>query len=141
MIELEPSFWNRTGRRNDKSARGHETALRLYNGEKKMSKEIFLTRFTKQCSFTLKLQISSKQKIQAKIWQVRFQNQRGKRMISCTTWNLNLKRNLLSMNYTGQKSVLKVLILWLLASNSSAIFGHNLASCIFSSCSSLTFLS
>ena len=26
MIELEPSFWNRTGKRNDKSARGHETA-------------------------------------------------------------------------------------------------------------------
>ena len=26
MIELEPSFWNRTGRQNDKSARGHETA-------------------------------------------------------------------------------------------------------------------
>ena len=29
MIELEPSFWNRTGRRNDKSARGHEMALGL----------------------------------------------------------------------------------------------------------------
>ena len=26
MIELEPSFLNRTRRRNDKSARGHETA-------------------------------------------------------------------------------------------------------------------
>ena len=26
IIELEPSFWNRTGRRNDNSARGHETA-------------------------------------------------------------------------------------------------------------------
>ena len=26
MIELEPSLWNRTRRRNDKSARGHETA-------------------------------------------------------------------------------------------------------------------
>ena len=26
MIELEPSFWNITGRRNDKSARGHEMA-------------------------------------------------------------------------------------------------------------------
>ena len=26
MIELEPSFWNRTGRRNDKWAKGHETA-------------------------------------------------------------------------------------------------------------------
>ena len=26
MIELEPSFWNGTGRQNDKSARGHETA-------------------------------------------------------------------------------------------------------------------
>jgi hypothetical protein len=26
VIELEPSFLNRTGRRNDKSARGHETA-------------------------------------------------------------------------------------------------------------------
>ena len=26
MIELEPSFRNRTGRQNDKSARGHETA-------------------------------------------------------------------------------------------------------------------
>ena len=25
MIELEPSFWNRSGRRNDQSARGHET--------------------------------------------------------------------------------------------------------------------
>ena len=25
MIELEPSFWNRPRRRNDKSARGHET--------------------------------------------------------------------------------------------------------------------
>ena len=25
MIELEPSFWNRAGRRNNKSARGHET--------------------------------------------------------------------------------------------------------------------
>ena len=29
MIELEPSFWNRTGRRNDKSARGHETAQKF----------------------------------------------------------------------------------------------------------------
>ena len=29
MIELEPSFWNRTGRQNDKSARGHETTQRL----------------------------------------------------------------------------------------------------------------
>ena len=27
MIELEPSFWNRTGRRNDNWAREHETAL------------------------------------------------------------------------------------------------------------------
>ena len=26
MIELESSFWNRTGKQNDKSARGHETA-------------------------------------------------------------------------------------------------------------------
>ena len=26
IIELEPFFWNRTGRRNDNSARGHETA-------------------------------------------------------------------------------------------------------------------
>ena len=25
MIGLEPSFWNKTGRRNDKSAREHET--------------------------------------------------------------------------------------------------------------------
>ena len=30
MIELEPSFQNRTGRRNHKSARGHETALSLF---------------------------------------------------------------------------------------------------------------
>ena len=29
MIELEPSFWNRTGKRNDKSAKGHETAHSL----------------------------------------------------------------------------------------------------------------
>ena len=29
MIELEPSFYNRTGRRNDKLARGHETAHRV----------------------------------------------------------------------------------------------------------------
>ena len=27
LIELEPFFWNRTGRRNDNSARGHEMAL------------------------------------------------------------------------------------------------------------------
>ena len=31
MIELEPSFWNRTGRRNDKWARGHEMAHNLFN--------------------------------------------------------------------------------------------------------------
>ena len=29
MIDLEQSLWNRTGRRNDKSARGHETAQGL----------------------------------------------------------------------------------------------------------------
>ena len=29
MIEIEPLFKNRTGRRNDKSARGHETAYCL----------------------------------------------------------------------------------------------------------------
>ena len=29
MIELEPSFWNKTGRRKDKWAREYETALYL----------------------------------------------------------------------------------------------------------------
>ena len=29
ITELELSLYNRTGRRNDKSARGHETALYL----------------------------------------------------------------------------------------------------------------
>ena len=31
MIELEPSFWNRTRKQNDKSARGHETAHRPFS--------------------------------------------------------------------------------------------------------------
>ena len=38
MIELEPSFWNRTGRRNDKSARGHETGVQ--KGEQKEKQTI-----------------------------------------------------------------------------------------------------
>ena len=35
MIEIEPSFLNRAGRWNDKSARGHETALSKWDRFKK----------------------------------------------------------------------------------------------------------
>ena len=33
MIELEQSFYNGTGRRNDKSGRGHETAHDAIKGQ------------------------------------------------------------------------------------------------------------
>ena len=48
MIELEQSFYNRAGRRNDKSARGHEMALglvriRLVRFAQKMPSSVALT--------------------------------------------------------------------------------------------------
>ena len=40
MIELEQSFYNRTGRQNDKSDRGHETPTDLFIQPKCVSLEI-----------------------------------------------------------------------------------------------------